>query len=89
MDTLSIVQAIVEDSFEISNFGHLLHDILVLANRLKVMSFPHTYRQGNSVAHTLAKSLRVTNLVRFGSGIIPLFILSFYDVRVCIHSPLE
>ena len=40
--------------------GHIVKDIVSIASFLRIHSFSHTRRQGNSIAHALAKRTRLS-----------------------------
>ena len=42
-----------------STFDHLIKDTMSLVNSFQSWSFAHTYRQGNGVAHALARRAKV------------------------------
>ena len=43
-----------------SSFGHLVRDTLIHVTSLRSFSFSHIVRQGNTVAHALAQSVRLS-----------------------------
>ena len=43
-----------------SSFGHLVRDTLIHVTSLRSFSFSHIVRQGNTVAHALAQSARLS-----------------------------
>ena len=47
--------AINGDSMLLSEFGHILDDIKLLSSFVRSVSFRHIRRQGNFVAHRLAR----------------------------------
>lgn len=45
-------------NFSSSSFSHLIKDIMFSVSSLQNYSFQHTFRQGNALAHALAKRVR-------------------------------
>ena len=53
-DSKIIIKAIQVGDMSSSSFGHLVRDILAIANSFLDFSFSHIVRQGNFVTHVLA-----------------------------------
>ena len=54
-DAEGIIHAINGDSMLNSEYGHILQDIKLLSSSVRNVSFNHISRQGNFVAHRLAR----------------------------------
>ena len=54
-DSLSVIKALREDASSISLIGLLIDDVKSLANSFDELSYSYTKREGNQVAHGLAK----------------------------------
>ena len=54
-DAEVIIKALNFGGFSSSSFGHIIRDIKLLSSTFNKVSFSHTCRQGNSVAHGLAR----------------------------------
>nr|POE50584.1 hypothetical protein CFP56_00045 [Quercus suber] len=50
-DSDTIIRALSGGGFDSSSFGHIIRDIKLLSSVFQNLSFCHTRRQGNSVAH--------------------------------------
>ena len=50
-----IIKAINSGGFSSSSFGHISKDIKLLSSAFHKVSYSHTRRQGNRVAHRLAR----------------------------------
>ena len=50
-----IIRAINSGGFSSSSFGHIIRDIKLLSSAFHKVSYSHTCRQGNRVAHRLAR----------------------------------
>ena len=50
------IRAMSSDIFSAASFGHILSDIKALASNFSQVVFRHTHRQGNKVAHSLARA---------------------------------
>ena len=57
-DSAGIVSALVDPNPCLALFGHLIEDTRHLAQSLNFVSFKHVKREGNSVAHALAKKAK-------------------------------
>ena len=55
-DSAIIIKALSKGGMGSSSFGHIIKDIISLSSALQCVSFCHTCRQGNRVAHSLARS---------------------------------
>ena len=54
-DTEVIIKAINNGGFLSSSFGHIIRDIKLLSSAFHKVSYSYTHRQGNRVAHRLAR----------------------------------
>nr|XP_023922898.1 uncharacterized protein LOC112034311 [Quercus suber] len=54
-DSEVICKELQDPSTSLALHGHILQDIKCLSNAFQCISFSHVRRQGNNVAHTLAK----------------------------------
>ncbi|KAK9990631.1 hypothetical protein SO802_025616 [Lithocarpus litseifolius] len=54
-DSEIIIKALNQGGLSSSSFGHIIKDIKVLSSLLGNVIFSHTRRQGNRVAHGLAR----------------------------------
>nr|POE91501.1 hypothetical protein CFP56_14609 [Quercus suber] len=50
------IQAMKNDAFSAAPFGHIVSDIKALSSHFRCLTFQHTCRQGNLVAHSLARA---------------------------------
>ncbi|XP_030940020.1 uncharacterized protein LOC115964934 [Quercus lobata] len=50
------IRAMSSDGFSAASFGHILSDIKALTSNFSQVVFRHTRRQGNKVAHSLARA---------------------------------
>ena len=55
-DSDTAIRAMKNESFSSASFGHILADIKVLSSHFRQLVFRHTRRQGNKVAHSLARA---------------------------------
>ena len=55
-DSDTAIRAMMNGSFSSASFGHILADIKVLSSHFRHLVFRHTRRQGNKVAHSLARA---------------------------------
>nr|XP_023870614.1 uncharacterized protein LOC111983184 [Quercus suber]POE88579.1 putative ribonuclease h protein [Quercus suber] len=54
-DSDTIIRALFSGGFDSSSFEHIIRDIKLLSSVFQNLSFNHTRRQGNRVAHRLAR----------------------------------
>ena len=54
-DSKIIINSINGNTMDHSEFGHILHDIKFLCSFFSCISFQHVRRQGNGLAHKLAR----------------------------------
>ena len=59
-DSESSISAIKNQLFEHPEVGHLIKDIMSLVGSFQYYSFSHTRRQGNVLAHVLARRARLS-----------------------------
>ena len=45
--------------YDLNPYGHIIDDVKILAAPLGSFSFKHTPRQGNSIAHILARKAKI------------------------------
>ena len=57
-DSEIIINAMNENSQSLASFGLLIQDVKNIANYFHCISFSHVHRDGNCVAHNLAKHAR-------------------------------
>ncbi|XP_065623148.1 uncharacterized protein LOC136064818 [Quercus suber] len=63
-DSLAVIKALRVDVSSLSPIGLLIDDVKSLANNFDELSYSHTKREGNQVAHGLAKCAKsILNLV--------------------------
>ncbi|KAK7840860.1 hypothetical protein CFP56_016170 [Quercus suber] len=55
-DSEIAIQAMKFDAFSVAPFGHIVSDIKALSSHFRCLTFQHTRRQGNLVAHSLARA---------------------------------
>ena len=55
-DSEIIFKALSKGGMSSSSFRHIIQDIIALSSAFHCVSFCHTWRQGNRVAHSLARS---------------------------------
>ena len=55
-DSETCINALSKGGWESSSFGHIIKDINFFASAIRSLSFSHTRRLGNKVAHRLARS---------------------------------
>ena len=60
-DALSIIQAINDGVFG-GELGHIIRNITEVSSSFSWCSFHHLKREGNKVAHELARVARITNM---------------------------
>ena len=58
-DSELVFKVLTTDSSPRSSIGHIIKDILSIASSLRTHTFSHTRRHGNSVAHTIARRVRL------------------------------
>ena len=54
-DVEVIIKSINNGGFLSSSFGHIIRDIKLLSSAFHEVSYSHTHRQGNRVAHRLTR----------------------------------
>ena len=54
-DSTRIIEALRGRSAQCAQFEHILNDAMVLVQGMKDHSFSHVNKQGNSIAHALAR----------------------------------
>ena len=54
-DSETIVKELMESTPSLALHGHLIQDVKSLQNSFNFLSFTHVHRQGNNVAHALAR----------------------------------
>ena len=54
-DSETIVKELLEPTPSLALHGHLLQDVKSLQNSFNFLSFTHVFRQGNNVAHAMAR----------------------------------
>ena len=81
-DSEIIIKALNSGCPSSSSFGHIIKDIKVLSSSLRNVLFSHTRRQGNRVAHEMAKL--ACNFVQFQSWMedVPLGVFDVYVSEV-------
>ena len=72
------ISAIKSRCFQHPSCGHLIQDIMALLKSLQNYSFSHVHRQGNALAHALAKRARFSFPVLVWMEAVPLDIYKFY-----------
>ena len=72
------ISAIKSRCFQHPSCGHLIQDIMALLKSLQNYSFSHVHRQGNALAHALAKRARFSFPVLAWMESVPLDIYKFY-----------
>lgn len=65
--------------------GHILKEILSLANLFQSLSFSHVVRQGNTVAHALAQRARLSFPFQVWMMLVPFDVFSFLALDSSIH----
>nr|POF12444.1 putative ribonuclease h protein [Quercus suber] len=65
-DSEVIVNALSKGGMDSSSFGHVVKDISLLSSAFQCLSFSHTRRLGNKLAHCLARSACNFSPSRFG-----------------------
>lgn len=50
-----LIKALKNGGSELTQFGHLVNDIHFLASKISGFQFSHVHRQGNQIAHSLAR----------------------------------
>ena len=79
-DSQVVIMALNSKSPVLAPYGSLLQDSLSLANSFSKLSYSHTKREGNTVAHNLAKlAVNLTNCVIWMEDVPP-DVLSPYQV---------
>lgn len=72
-DALSIIQAINEGNVG-GEFGHIIQIIEDLVSSFSWCTFQQLKRDGNRVAHDLAKEARMSGISQVWKGVIPSFV---------------
>lgn len=54
-DSKMVVQALMSKNSNLASYGLLVQDAYVFARNFSKLSYPHTKRDGNKVAHNLVK----------------------------------
>ena len=54
-DSLVVIKALSDESVSLAPFGLLVEDVKVLSQCFSQLLYSHTKREGNSVAHSLAR----------------------------------
>ena len=72
------INALRQNSFLNSSFGHIVKDTLSLVSSLRSFSFTHTYRQGNALTHALDQRARLSFLVLVWMEFVPPYIHNCY-----------
>ena len=78
-DSLVVIKALKEEEQLLSPTGLLLKDVKMLSQSFQKLLYSHTKREGNSVAHSLA---------RYATSI-PDFLVWMEDVPPCIQSLVQ
>ena len=77
------IHAMKCDSYFAASFGHILADIKSLAAQFRHVVFRHTCRQGNKVAHNLARA--ACNFYPFCTWIEEILVVSVVDYAEIIN----
>ena len=77
-DSETCINVLSKGGWESSSFGHIIKDINFFASTFKSLSFSHTCRLGNKVAHRLARSACNFPLFHAWMEDIPLDIVPVY-----------
>ena len=81
-DSLMVMLALKLKNFGLAPFGLLLQDSLAFSSGFTKLSYSHTKREGNIVAHNLAKlAFNFTSCVIWMEDVLP-------DVRTSYHADL-
>ena len=72
-DALSLIQSI-NSGVVGGEIGHILQNIKSIAFSFSWCSFQHLKREGNRVAHELAKNARVTSVSKIWKGVNPIVV---------------
>ena len=79
-DSQEVTMALNSKSPVLAPYGSLVHDSLSLSNSFSKLSYSHTKRKGNTVAHNLAKlAVNLTNCVIWMEDV-PSDVLSPYPI---------
>ena len=79
-DSQVVIMALNSKTSVLAPYGSLIQDSLTLSNSFSKLSYSHTKREGNTVAHNLAKlAVNLTNCVIWMEDVPP-DVLSPYQV---------
>ena len=79
-DSLMVMSALKMKNFGLAPFGSLLKDSLAFSSSFTKLSYSHTKREGNIVAHHLAKlALNFTSCVIWMDDVPP-YVMTSYQV---------
>ena len=68
-DSLLVIQALTDDSMSFVGFGSFIKDAMFFYKCFHCLNFPHTRREGNNLAHNLAKhSINVLDILVWIDG---------------------
>ena len=71
-DSESIYKELQDPSPSLALHGHLIQDTKILSNSFQLVNFSHVRREGNTVAHALARSaIKRPNLTIWMEGVPP------------------
>ena len=81
-DSEVIINALSKGGMDSSSYGHIIKDIKFLSSAFQCLSFCHTHRQGNKVAHCLARSACKFSPFQVWMEEIPLEFESMYSADI-------
>ena len=77
-DLETSISAIKKQCFHHPDVGHLIKDIMSLVGSFQYFSFSHTQRQGNALAHALARRARLSFPISVWKEFVPPDIYKVY-----------
>ena len=81
-DSEVIINALSKGGMDSSSYRHIIKDIKFLSSAFQCLSFCHTHRQGNKVAHCLARSTCKFSPFQVWMEEIPLEFESMYSADI-------
>ena len=85
-DSLGLIKALKAEDHNLSPWGLLVEDVKLVANSFVSLSYSHIKRNGNSVAHNLAKhAIRIPDFQVWMEDV-PSHVVSFLHSDV-VHLP--
>lgn len=81
-DSKIAVRAMNSEDYSGAPFGHIISDIKALSSHFRSLVFHHTHRQGNKVAHSLARAACNFSLFCTWMEEVPVISLADYSAEI-------